>query len=65
MSRYSRRSTRRRQQTAATLDEVARGSGFPPDQARALLHDLAEVDHLVTILQGTGAPDRFEVKPRL
>jgi hypothetical protein len=47
---------------------VAGGSGFPPDQTRALLHDLAEVDHLVTILQGTDAPDlgeRFEVKPRL
>jgi hypothetical protein len=47
---------------------VAGGSGFPPDQTRALLHDLAEVDHLVTILQGTGTPDlrdRFELKPRL
>ena len=53
---------------AVDLDEVARGSGFPPDQTRALLHDLAEVDHLVTILQGTGTPDlgnRFEVKLRL
>jgi len=47
---------------------VARGSGFPPDQARALLHDLAEVDRLVTILQDTDAPglgERFELKPRL
>jgi len=53
---------------AVDLDEVASGSGFPPDQTRALLHDLAEVDRLVTILQGTGAPgpaERFEVKPRL
>jgi hypothetical protein len=53
---------------AVYLDEVARGSGFPADQTRALLHDLAEVDHLVTILQGTGTPDlrdRFELKPRL
>src|SRR6516165_5733481 len=51
---------------AVDLAEVARGSGFPPDQTRALLHDLAEMDHLVTILQGTGSPDlgdRFEVKP--
>ena len=51
---------------AVYLDEVARGSGFPADQTRALLHDLAEVDHLVTILQGTDTPDlgeRFEVKP--
>jgi hypothetical protein len=53
---------------AVDLDEVARGSGLPPDQARALLHDLAEVDHLVTILQPTDTPDRrerFEEKPRL
>jgi hypothetical protein len=53
---------------AVSLDEVADGSGFPADETRALLHDLAEVDHLVTILQGTGAPgrgERFEVKPRL
>jgi hypothetical protein len=53
---------------AVYLDEVARGSGFPADQTRALLHDLAEVDRLVTILQGTDTPDlgeRFEVKPRL
>jgi hypothetical protein len=53
---------------AVYLDEVARGSGFTADQTRALLHDLAEVDHLVTILQGTDSPDlgeRFEVKPRL
>lgn len=53
---------------AVYLDEVASGSGFPADQTRALLHDLAEVDHLVTILQGTDTPDlgeRFEVKPRL
>jgi len=35
---------------------------------RALLHDLAAVHRLVTILQGTDNPDlgpRFEVKPRL
>jgi hypothetical protein len=53
---------------AVYLDEVAHGSGLPADQTRALLHDLAEVDHLVTILQGTDTPDlgeRFEVKPRL
>jgi hypothetical protein len=53
---------------AVYLDEVARGSGLPPGQARALLHDLAQVDHLVTILQATGTPglrDRFELKPRL
>jgi hypothetical protein len=53
---------------AVYLDEVASGSGLPPDQTRALLHDLAEVDHLVTILQGTGPRDlgdRFELKPRL
>jgi len=53
---------------AVDLDEVADGAGFPPDQAGALLHDLAEVGHLVTILQGTDTPDlgeRFEVKPRL
>jgi len=53
---------------AVYLDEVARGSGFAADQTRALLHDPAEVDHLVTILQGTDTPglgERFEVKPRL
>jgi hypothetical protein len=53
---------------AVYLDEVARGSGLPPDQTRTLLHDLAEVDRLVTILPGTGTPDpreRFEEKPRL
>ena len=53
---------------AVYLDEVAHDSGLPADQTRALLHDLAEVDHLVTILQGTDMPDlgeRFEIKPRL
>ena len=53
---------------AVYLDEVARGSGMPQDQVRALLHDLARVHRLVTMLEQTDTPDlgpRFEVKPRL
>ena len=53
---------------AVYLDEVARCSGLPREMTRALLHDLAAVHRLVTILQGTDNPDlgpRFEVKPRL
>lgn len=53
---------------AVYLDEVARCSGLPREMTRALLHDLAAVHRLVTIVQGTDNPDlgpRFEVKPRL
>jgi hypothetical protein len=53
---------------AVYLDEVARCSGMPREMTRALLHDLAAVHRLVTILQGTDNPDlgpRFEAKPRL
>ncbi len=53
---------------AVYLDEVARGSGMPRDRVRALLHDLARVHRLVTVLQQADTPDmgpRFEVKPRL
>jgi hypothetical protein len=53
---------------AVYLDEVARGSGMPRDRVRALLHDLARVHRLVTVLEHADAPDRgprYEVKPRL
>ena len=53
---------------AVYLDEVARFSGLPSETTRALLHDLAVVHRLVTILQGADDPDlgpHFEVKPRL
>ena len=50
------------------LDEIARASGMPRERARALLHDLARVHRLVTVLDQADVPDlgpRFEVKPRL
>jgi hypothetical protein len=53
---------------AVYLDEVARRSGLPTELTRELLHDLAAVHRLVTILPGTDNQDlgpRFEVKPRL
>jgi hypothetical protein len=52
---------------AVYLDEVARSSGMPRDRVRALLHDLARVHRLITVLEQTDAPDmgpRFEVKSR-
>ena len=52
---------------AVYLDEVARNSGIPRDQVRALLHDLAQVHRLITVLGQTDVPDmgpRFEVKSR-
>lgn len=53
---------------AVYLDDVARASGMPREQARDLLHDLTRVHRLVTVLEQADAPDlgpRFEVKPRL
>lgn len=53
---------------AVYLDDVARAAEMPRDRARALLHDLARVHRLVTVLQQADVPDlgpRFEVKPRL
>lgn len=53
---------------AVYLDDVARASGMPREQALDLLHDLARVHRLVTVLEQADAPDlgpRFEVKPRL
>jgi hypothetical protein len=50
------------------LDEVARASGIPREEARVLLHDLMTVHGLVTELRETDAPDlgpRYETKPRL
>lgn len=47
---------------------MARAAGVPREQARALLHDLARVHRLVTVLDQADMPDlgpRFEVKPRL
>ena len=42
---------------AVYLDEVARCSGLPREQTRALLHGLAAVHRLVTILPGADDPD--------
>lgn len=53
---------------AVYLEEVARGSGMPREQVRGLLHDLARVHRLVTVVEQADTPDlgpRFEVKPRL
>lgn len=53
---------------AVYLEEVARGSGMSREQARGLLHDLARVHRLVTVVEQADTPDlgpRFEVRPRL
>ncbi|MGV9990164.1 hypothetical protein [Streptomyces sp. NPDC003374] len=53
---------------AVLLDEIARRADLPPDETRALLHDLTRVHRLVTELAGVDTPDmgpRWEAKPRL
>ncbi|MFF9161535.1 hypothetical protein ACF081_14905 [Streptomyces longwoodensis] len=53
---------------AVVLDDIARRADLPPDETRALLHDLTRVHRLVTELAGTDTPDmgpRWEAKPRL
>ncbi|MFE3032356.1 hypothetical protein ACFXKY_11955 [Streptomyces canus] len=53
---------------AVYLDEIARGADIPPNETRALLHDLTRVHRLVTELAGADTPDmgpRWETKPRL
>lgn len=53
---------------AVLLDEIARRAEMPPDETRALLHDLTRVHRLVTELAGVDTPDmgpRWEAKPRL
>ncbi|MFD8235019.1 hypothetical protein ACFV20_24460 [Streptomyces sp. NPDC059696] len=53
---------------AVLLDHIARRADIPPNQTRALLHDLTRVHRLVTELAGTATPDmgpRWETKPRL
>ncbi|MFE0438706.1 hypothetical protein ACFW2K_27520 [Streptomyces nigra] len=49
-------------------DEIARRAEVPPDEMRALLHDLTRVHRLATELAGVDTPDmgpRWEAKPRL
>ncbi|MGC0208303.1 hypothetical protein [Streptomyces levis] len=53
---------------AVLLDDIARRADMPPNETRALLHDLTRVHRLVTELAGTDTPDmgpRWETKPRL
>lgn len=51
---------------AVHLEEVASTAELPADHTRDLLHDLATVHHLVTMLQGADEPDlgpRYETSP--
>jgi hypothetical protein len=53
---------------AAFLDDIARRADIPPNETRALLHDLTQVHRLVTELAEVDTPDmgpRWETKPRL
>ncbi|MFE0354617.1 hypothetical protein ACFW2I_14075 [Streptomyces nigra] len=42
---------------AVLLGEIARRAEVPPDETRALLHDLTRVHRLVTELAGVDTPD--------
>lgn len=51
---------------AVHLDEVAATAELPADRTRDLLHDLAAVHHVVTVLEGVDDPDlgpRYETSP--
>ncbi|MEU3342370.1 hypothetical protein [Streptomyces sp. NPDC006668] len=53
---------------AVLLDDIARRADIPPNETRALLHDLTRVHRVVTELAGADTPDmgpRWETKPRL
>ncbi|KAA0941962.1 hypothetical protein [Streptomyces apricus] len=53
---------------AVFLDDIARRADLPPEETRALLHDLTRVHRLATELVEVDTPDmgpRWEVKPRL
>ena len=50
------------------LEDLARRVDLPVEETRQVLHDLAQVERLVTELEGPGDPDlgpRFTIKPRL
>ena len=50
------------------LEDLARRVDLPVEETRQVLHDLTQVERLVTELEGTDDPDlgpRFTIKPRL